>query len=146
MAASTVPAAKQYILDMLRAIPSLNEAAITWDEPNEQEDYPSYTLVYFVDPVVRRPQWSTLGGAPLEEEYVVTLEAKTRYVGDDRGAAEVNTWALLHIIETALRGDLRLGGTLFKPMDFDEQECRTLPLSDGWFGHITAPLIFTARI
>lgn len=144
MAASTVPAAKLAILALLTARPNLNEVAITWGEPTETEDLRD-EMMFFEDPVTRRPDWGPLGGGLIDEEYVLTFKVKNRIVGDDQAGAEQRAWALVYEIEQSLRGT-RLGGTLLKPIDLGEQEYRTTPLSDGWYGEISIPLVCTARI
>jgi hypothetical protein len=143
MAASTVPACKQAILDLLKARPALNEVAITWGAPTETEDL-AEEMVFFDDPVVRRPNWGPLGAGNIDEEYVLTLKVRNHFPDDDQAAAETRAWELVYEIEQSLRGQ-RPGG-LLKPIDFDEQEYRTNPLSDGWFGEISIPLVCTARI
>lgn len=148
MAASTVPAAKQAILNLLTARPNLVDVAITWGEPTEQEDYPADEVMYFQDPVERFPEWSTIGGpnSPLQETYTITLVVKNRTVGDDRAATEARTWELVDEVEQAVRADLRLGSVLFKPLEFGEQAVITAALSDGWFGEASLPFVCTARI
>lgn len=145
MAASTVPAAKAAILALLIARPNLNTVAITWGGPTEQEDLQD-EMVYFDDPVIRRPNWGSLGNREIREEYVLTLRSQNRSVGDDQAGTETRAWALVFEIEQALRADLKLGSTLWQPLEFDEQEYRTVALSDGWYGEISIPLVCTARI
>lgn len=145
MSASTVPAAKQAILARLVAVPALNLVQVTWAPPTEQEDLQN-EMVYFDDPVIRRPNWGPLGGAGINEEYVITLRVQNRTVGDDWAGTETRAWELVALVEAALRLDLRLGGVLWTPLNFDEQEYRTAQLSDGFYGEITIPLVCTARI
>jgi hypothetical protein len=61
VAASTVPAAKAALLTMIRALPDLNEASITWAEPTETEDLAD-ELVFFRGAVERLPEWREIGG------------------------------------------------------------------------------------
>jgi hypothetical protein len=146
MAASTVPAAKQALLDMLRALPALNAVSVTSVQPTEAEDLAD-EMMFFEDPVVRVPEWRTLGGPspPLDETYTITVAVRNRVYGDDANAAETRTWALVALIETAIRANLRLGG-LIRTLEFGEQEVSTAPLSDGWYGEASVPLVCTARI
>lgn len=145
MAASTAPAAKQAILDLLKARPNLNLVAITWGEPTEQEDLQD-EMIFFQGGVERVPEWNVLGGAPLDETYTLTLRVENRYYGDDPAAAEARTWALVGELEAAVRSDLRLGGVLRIPIVFADQEIRSRPLSDGWYGEADIPLVCSARI
>lgn len=150
MAASTAPAAKQALLDILKDRPNLNAVQITWGEPSEQEDLQD-ELIYFQDPVTRQPDWRVLGGDYLDETYSLILVIKNRTYGDDRGATETRTWALVDEVEQAIREDVTLGGVLKGnsdrgAIDFDEQEVVTSQLSDGWFGVATVPLICSTRI
>jgi hypothetical protein len=103
-------------------------------------------MIYFADPVTRVPEWRVLGGPspPLDETYTLTLMVRNRVYDDDRNTAETRTWALIAIIEQAVRADLRLGG-LIRGFEFGEQEVSTSQLSDGFFGEATVPLICTAR-
>lgn len=143
MAASTVATVKQGVIDLLVAIPALNEVAVSWGEPTEEEDLRD-ELIYFRDPVTRSPNWGPLGGMPIDEEYTLVLVVRNRLVGDDQASAETRAWELLYEVDQVLRGE-RLG-VLLKPIDFGDQELTTHPLSDGWYGEIVVPLVCTARI
>lgn len=151
MAASTVPAAKQAILDLLTARPNLNLVAITWGEPTEQEDKQVDELIFFLGGVGRQPDWRVLGGDYLDETYTLTLQVQNRFYGDDPAACEARTWELVDEIEQAIRADTTLGGIVKGnsdrgAIDFGEQEVDSHPLSDGWVGVATVPLICSTRI
>jgi hypothetical protein len=77
MAASTVPAAKAALLTMIRALPDLNEASITWAEPTETEDLAD-ELVFF-EGVVTAARVAGARGTPppLDETYTLTLKVRT---------------------------------------------------------------------
>ena len=146
MAASTVPAAKQAILDLLVARAELVDVGVTWGSPTENEDLLP-ELIYFDGPTPRRPEWRILAQPnPLDEEYVLTLQVHVRQFGDDEATAEARCWALIDEVEQAVRGDLRLGSLLHVPIEFDEQSIEGLPLSDGWIVRGTVPLVCHARI
>lgn len=150
MAASTVPAAKQALLDLLLARPALNEVRVEWSEPTEVEDL-EWEAIYFDGPVRRTPEWATIGGpnSPLRETYVITLHVRNYTLGDDRQVAEERCWELIAEIESALREDpanLRLDGLLFKPLEFDEQDVRSFPESNKFSVSGLVPLICTANI
>jgi hypothetical protein len=149
MAASHVPAAKQAILDRLAAIPALNAVAVTWGEGTEGEDLQP-EAIFFDGPVIRQPEWRRMGG-DLDELFTVTLRVENYQDGDDRANTEARTWALIAIIEQALRTDLTLGG-LLEPrvegpaLEFGEQEVGSTPQSTSWRGVGVLPLICHARI
>jgi hypothetical protein len=147
MAASTAPAAKQAILNLLIARPALNTVAIMWGEPTENEDLQA-EMIFFDGPVVRQPDWREIGGpsSPLWEQCTLTLQVRNFAPGDDRATAEQRCWALIDEIEQAVRADLRLGGILRVPVEFGEQEIRALPESDGFSAAGFVPLVCTARI
>ena len=151
MPASTVPAAKQAILDLLTAIPALNEVAVTWGEPTEDEDRIASEFVFFDGPVVRRPEWIYLGGDYLDETYTLTLRVENYVDGDDRASTEARTWALIDYIEQALRADDTLGG-LLKPyrdgqaLEFGEQEVGSTPRGSSWRGVGVVPLVCHSRV
>jgi hypothetical protein len=146
MAASTVPAAKQAVLTMLAAIPALNQAGITWGEPTEQEDLRD-ELIFFLPTDDRLPEWRELAAnSPLRETYTLPMVIRNRFFGDDPASTEQRTWAIIALVEAAIRADLRLGGLLFVPIRFGEQEVRAHQLSDGWFGEASVPLVCTASI
>jgi hypothetical protein len=134
------------VLAMLAAIPALNQVGITWGEPTKQDELQD-ELIFFEDPTARTPFWRTQGGPspPLDETYTLTLKVRNRVYNDDANAAETRTWALVAIVEQAVRANLRLGG-LIRSLEFGDQEVFTSDLSDGFYGEATVPLICTARI
>lgn len=150
MTASTVPAAKQAILDLLVAVPALNEVAITWGEPTEQEDLQA-EMMFFDGPVIRQPEWRYLGGDYLDETYTLTLRIENYLPGDDRAAAEARTWELINEVEQVLRANDTLGGLLSpytegQALEFGEQQVGSLQHSDGWRGAGVMPLVCHARV
>jgi hypothetical protein len=109
--ASTVPAAKAALLTMIRAIPDLNAASISWAGPTETEDLVDEMI--FFEGTGRLPEWRVLATPPpLDETYTLTLKIRNRSYDDDAQSAEQRTWAIVALIETAIRADLRLGGLL----------------------------------
>jgi hypothetical protein len=144
MAASTVPAAKAAILTMIRAIPDLNAASISWAGPTETEDLVD-EMVFFEG---NRPAARVAGprdpSAAGRDVHAHAEAVRNRSYDDDAQSAEQRTWAIVALIETAIRSDLRLGG-LLRGLEFDEQEITTVPLGDGWYGEATVPIICTAR-
>lgn len=152
MAASTVPAAKQAVLDLLTARPALNEVVVTWGQPTENEDFGTASeFMFFESPVVRLPEWKILGGAWLDETYTLTLRVETIVAGDDRAAAEQRCWTLIDEIEQALRADRTLGGILQdgterRSLDFDEQTVDSTPHSDAWAAYGVVPIVCHSRI
>lgn len=150
MAASTVPRAKQAVLDLLIAREALNEVAVTWGSPTEEEKLRD-VMIFFDGPAVRLPEWRVLGGAYLDETYTLTLIVRNRSVGDDEATTEGRCWALIDEVEQALRGDQTLGGILSdggerRALDFGEQEVKSVPVSDGWYGEGSLQLVCHARI
>jgi hypothetical protein len=150
MPASTVPAAKQAILNLLTARAALNTVAVTWSQPTEQEDLQD-EMVFFDGPIVRQPEFRVMGGNYLDETYTLTLMVRNRVVADDAAAAEARCWQIVDEIEQSVRQNPTLGGILsdsvdYRALDFGEQEVKSVPLSDGWYGEGVVPLICHARI
>jgi hypothetical protein len=82
----------------------------------------------------------------MDETYTLPLVVRNRTFDDDPASAEARTWEIVALIETAVRADLRLGALLRLPIEFGEQEAQTFPLSDGWYGEVSVPLVCQARI
>jgi hypothetical protein len=136
---------------MIRAIPTVpaeRRSSISGPGPPRPTETETEDLVdemVFFEGVVRLPEWRVLATPPpLDETYTLTLKVRNRSYDDDAQSAEQRTWAIVALIETAIRADLRLGG-LLRGLEFDEQEITTVPLSDGWYGEATVPIVCTAR-
>jgi len=146
VAASTVPQAKAALLAMLRARPALNEVAVTWAGPTENEDVRDQ-MIFFDGPVLRQPEWVVLGADKLDERYTLTLHVETYTPGDDPDVAEQRCWALIDEIEQAVRDDDTLGGLLIgEGVTFGEQEVAAVPANNDWKAVGVVPLDCHARI
>lgn len=150
---STVPTAKQRIVDALKARGALNTVTITVAPPTELEDEQA-DLIYFTGTTARTPSWQILGsGSPLDEDYTITLKIDTVVDGDDSTAAEARAYALLDEVESALRAAPTLTNLLIPStrgnamaLGFGEQSITLSPRSNAWRAEATVPLLCHARI
>jgi hypothetical protein len=145
MAASTAPAAKQKILDLLAARAGLAGVAIEWSGPLSEAAV-NYEMIHFRGPVTRDPGWEVLGGARLDEHYTVTLGVYAFKADDTEKAIEARAWALIDEIEQAIRANLNLDALLYDAIEFGEQSVETGRDGNTWIGYGTVALNCHARI
>lgn len=120
MAASTAPAAKQKILDLLNARPALAASAaaktlkVRWAAPTEDADY-RRDVIWLGETVELEEEHVQLGGGASRrkhEEYVVAVEMQAYRAGDDPKATESAWWALRTELAAVLTADPGLAGVL----------------------------------
>lgn len=148
MSTSTAPAARAQVLSLLTA--ALPSSRVTWGGPSEAEDITD-EMVY-LGTVTRTVNLRGMGvpastQGMFDEEYRFPVIAIGRREGDDEQAAEERAWQLVDVIETAIRADLSLDGTLRSlNAEFGDQEVSTEPLNDGWLYRASVELVCTSLI
>lgn len=148
MTASTALAARIAVKALLAAQLSTT-TRVTWGGPSETEDL-AQEMVY-LGPVQRRVEIHAMGQPATQrgsfyEEYNFPVIAIGKLEGDDEQAAETRAWALVDVIEQAIRADLSLGNLLNNGAEFGNQEVSTEPLPDGWLYRASVELVCTGTV
>jgi hypothetical protein len=143
MAASTIPSAKAALLAEILARPALIDVHVAWGIPAELPT--DLERIYVGDAVDVSREWAGLGGARLNEDYVLQVFVETFAGGDDQQTVELRLWTMIAEIEAAVRADNRLGGLVFviKP---DRVDAKTLPTDSGWAASATMRFAVEARM
>lgn len=150
MAASTAPAAKQKILDLLNARPALaalvaaKTLRIRWAAPTEEADY-RRDIIWLGD-VRQTEEHVALGGNSKDEDYTVGLWCQSYRTGDDPKATEDACWALREEAAAAIRADPTLGGVLNQWAEIQSTNVTTRPAEKGWLVKAEALVLCHARI
>lgn len=114
MAASTAPACKAAILEILAADTDLASVDRRWSPPTENEDVPAGgEAIFFGTTRIIDSNWSSLGKSTGQgvrrESYRLTITVWVTQFGDDPQATEERCWALWAEVEADLRTDLFAG-------------------------------------
>lgn len=150
MAASTAPAAKQKILDLLNARTTLatlvaaNELKIRWAAPTEEADY-RRDIVWLGD-VQQTEDHIALGGMRKDEDYTIELWCQSYRTGDDPRATEEACWQLREEAAAAVLANPNLGGVLNQFIEIQSTNVTTRPAEKGWLVKAEASLLCHARI
>jgi hypothetical protein len=129
-AASTIPAAKAALLTALQARAGLTGVDVRWGLPAQTPDVTERVYVGDADNIDR--EWAALGGQRVNEDYVLQVIVETFQFGDDQRATEERFWVLVNEVEQALRGDLRLAGTVREAGLDGVTDQKVGPTDEGW--------------
>jgi hypothetical protein len=147
MPVSTAGAAKAALKNIIDAATT---ATVAYGSPVEDAHLDD-SLIY-LGRTTRTSEFAQIGRAPTRrrEEYTIAVALMLRTYGKDPAgeqACEEAAWALVSVIEDAVRADATLGGVLNEWADISEQqEMNTSPLTDGWFAKWTGGVTCRARI
>jgi hypothetical protein len=120
MAASTAPAAKQKLLDLLNARAALAASVankslkVRWAAPTEEADY-KRDVIWLGETVEQEEEHIQLGGGAnrrKHEEYVVEVGMQAYRTGDDPQGTETAWWELRTELAAAVTADPDLTGSL----------------------------------
>lgn len=108
MAASTAPAAKAALVSILQA--AIPGVPVTWAGPSVEATLERDAI--WLGEVDQSEEWRGLGAAKRTEDYTVTLFCQTVRQGNDPQATEEACWSLRASVQTAVRANKELNGTL----------------------------------
>jgi hypothetical protein len=131
MAASTAPAAKAKIVELLMARPGLSGVTVTWAQPTEDDFYATGDNVW-LGKVTQSEEHIALGGMRKDEDYTVGLWVQSWREGDDPQAVEERAWELRDEAAAAIRADPDLSGILNQWVEFESTEMVTEAFDKGW--------------
>jgi hypothetical protein len=141
LSASTVPAAKAKVLELLDSIP----APKSWTEPVKDDDFREANI-WLGESVEQEEVWKALGGELKEETYSFDVVCQ---VWDQNGTAqqaEVAAWALREQIALILRQFKELEGVLNLWTEVEGTTTRTGPTTKGFLSRATLRITCRARI
>jgi hypothetical protein len=144
MAVSTVPAAKQKILDLLAANGDLAGVTITWAAPTNDSDY-QHDNIWLGD-VDQEETFRVLGAQKIDEEYRLPIHIQAHKEGDVEKDAEERFWTLREEVIGTLRADLTLGGILNQWAGTFPTRVEVRPTPNGWLARGEVALTCRARI
>jgi len=130
MAASTIPAAKAALVNLLTATMPAG-VTVRWGGPTN-EGQMTDEMSYLGD-VTQSEEWVGLKSAGRVEDYTIELVITVRSHEDNEQTAETRLWQLRELAAGALRADPHLGGVLNEAgAELAETRQDNLPLTDGW--------------
>jgi hypothetical protein len=137
MSASTIPAAKQAILDLLTADADMSSVVVSRGGPVAEENFAD-EMAYF-EGVEQEEEWRGLG-SPRTEDFTLTMAIVVRVVGRTGEAdADDRAWQIRSVVADAIHADPSLG-ELLKEKGAEVATTRqegNQPLTDGWGTRLT---------
>lgn len=153
--ASSVPACKQAILDLLNNRAALDGINISWAGPTRDEDFAANpgneVEMIYLGRVRNRTEWAALGSGRRVEAYTVEIKVWVERWGDDPQTVETRAVAVWDEIEDALRDDIRAQPSTLRTAGVftvggAEYEITPGPASaEKWGTRIDATVAFEAR-
>jgi hypothetical protein len=144
VAVSTVPAAKQKILDLLAANGDLAGVTITWAAPTNDSDYQEDNI--WLGDVDQEEEFKVLGAYKIDETYTIPVHIQAVKQGDVEKDAEVRFWALREEVISSIRSNLTLDGVLNQWAGTFPTRVEVRPTPNGWLARGEVSLTCRARI
>ena len=144
MSYSTIPDAKDKLLEALAARTGLSGVLLAWGVPTtEPEDR---ERVYVDDAINVEREWAQLGQFRIDESYSLRVHVEVYQRGDDRRVCEERMWAIVAEVEQAAVLDITLAGVLNWGVKPGAVDPKTFPWADGWLSQATLSLECSGRI
>lgn len=112
MRASTVPAAKAAILQLLSVAEGLEDAKLSWTEPIKATDFGRINIC-FGDTELEE-DWRGLGAQRKTERYTLSLMQQVSLKNATPQESEETFWDIHAIVAAQLRGDVSLADLVLK--------------------------------
>ena len=144
MSYSTIPDAKDKLLEALAARTGLSGVLLAWGVPTtEPEDR---ERVYVDDAINVEREWAQIGQFRIDESYSLRVHVEVYQRGDDRRGCEERMWEIAAEIEQAAVLDITLAGVLNWGAKPGAMDPRCFAYADGWLAQVTLNLECSARI
>ena len=140
--ASTVPAAKAALIDLIEAQPEIQAARVPvlWGAPTDSAELEKYHELIHLGDVDQEEEWGAVGGGGRRDErYAVEVVIYAHGTGKrTEQETEQRAWDLRDEIAEAISNDKELGGVLrpgWCAIDRTRQE--NTAFNDGWGTRLT---------